>query len=419
MDRRDVDMERVERRLDDVWDIGRDPEGGVTRLAYSAEETEAIDYVREELPAEFAVATDPMGNVYATSAPDADRSVHVGSHLDSVANGGRFDGALGVVAALECADVLHAMDSPSIPVTVTVFRGEESYRFDHACIGSRGAVGELPEETLEATDRDGRSVRQAMDRVGVDGPQTLGEPLIDLDSVAGFLELHPEQGRTLDRANEHVGVVTSIRAPTRYRVTVEGEHNHSGATAMADRADAVAATGEMIWAIERIAKRAASEGNLVATTGEVESVDGAIGNVCGEATFSLDIRSTDAAYRDEVERRILDSLRSIADRRGVSVDAEFVGERPPVDLDERLVSILDEAAEALGTPHRRMPSGAGHDAMFAQIAGVPTGLVFVPSVDGQSHNPRERTPSEAIEDAIAVLLNAIAEFTGRRPDVSP
>ena len=404
----DVDLDRIRRRLDDLWAIGSTDRGGVTRLAYSEAENEAFGYLRSELPDAYSAREDAIGNLYATRRPDADRSVYLGSHLDSVYNGGRLDGTLGVVTALEAIEAVHASDrSPAHPPTLTVFRGEESARFGQHTIGSRGALGMLTVEAFSATDGNDVPLWLAMQRAGF-RPTNLSEPTLDLDRVAAFLELHIEQGRVLDEAGDRVGVVTSIRAPVRYRATVRGADDHSGATPMDLRQDALAAAGEMIARIETIATEAAADGDLVATVGDVTAVEGAINKVCGEVTFPIDVRSTDRAYRERIEDEIVSALETIVARRGLDLELERIDRSEPVTLDERLIETLDAAATTVGTASRRLPSGGGHDAMNFQLAGVPTGMLFVPSVDGISHNPRERTPEAAIRDATATLAEGLA-----------
>lgn len=399
-----IDIDRIQRRLDRLWDIGKTADGGVSRLAYSDEENEAVSYIVSELPEEYTVREDAIGNVFATYRPDADRSVFVGSHLDSVVNGGRLDGALGVVVALEAIEAVRAAgaEDPWRTPTLAVFRAEESTRFGQHTIGSRGALGLLTVEELASTDQNGIPLWQAMNRAGFQ-PTDLSEPTLELADVAGFMELHIEQGRVLDEAGDRLGVVTSIRAPVRYRVTVAGEYDHSGATPMGIRKDAIAGAAEMILAIERLGEEAASDGDVVVTVGDVTAVSGGINTVCGEVRFPIDIRSNDEAYRDEVEARLLDRIDSIAADRDLSLETDPIARSSPVSLDDGMTAAIATAADAVGTTYRRLPSGGGHDAMNFQLAGIPTGMVFVPSVGGVSHNPEEATEEAAIIDATAVL----------------
>ena len=404
----EIDLERVQRRLDALWGIGKTDDGGVTRLAYSDEETDAIEYICSELDDGFEIRTDHLGNVFATRDPNADRSLFLGSHLDSVYNGGRLDGALGVVVALEAIETAYAEGDPQIPPTLVIFRGEESSRFGQWAVGSRGALGQLTVEDLSATDQSNVPLWQAMQSQGLT-PENFSEPTIDMDRIAGFLETHIEQGRVLDEADERLGIVSSIRGPVRHRVSVEGDYDHSGATPMGLRRDAIAGGAEMVTAIESTATAAAEDGDLVATVGEFAPDGGAINKVCGEVTFSVDIRSNDESYRDEIEDRLLDRVRTIADERGLDASTTPVDRSPPVELDPGMRERLIDVVAPMDVPFREMPSGGGHDAMNVQHAGIPTGMVFVPSVDGISHSPKEETSAEAIREVTAVFTRTILD----------
>jgi len=398
-----VDLDRIRRRLDGIAAIGGDGDG-VTRLAYSEAETEAFDYLESELPDRLSTRTDSMGNLYASADHGADRTAFVGSHLDSVFSGGRLDGALGVVVALEALEVLAATGAtPAVEPTLAVFRGEESARFGQHTIGSRGALGMLTVEDFSRTDQNDVPLWLAMQRAGL-RPTDLSGPTVDLDRVHRFFETHIEQGRVLDEADETLGIVTSVRAPVRYEVAVEGSYDHSGATPMELRADALAAAGEMIVAVE---SAASDVDGVVATVGDVTARDGAINTVCGEVTFPVDVRSDELGPREEVETAILDRFSAIADRREVDVSATEIDRSEPVSLSETAVEELAGAADPLGVPTRLMPSGGGHDAMNFQRAGVPTGMLFVPSVDGISHSPAEETYPESMRAAAAATARAL------------
>lgn len=408
-----IDVDRMNRRLDDLWAIGR-RSGGVTRLAYSEDENEAHDYVLGELDDEYAVEVDSTGNAFATRSPGAERSIFTGSHLDTVHDGGRLDGTVGVVVALEAIEALAAGGvEPPCPPTLAIFRGEESARFGHHTIGSRAALGMLEVETFSATDDNGVPLWQAMQDAGF-RPRNLSEPSIEMDRVAAFLETHIEQGQVLEEEDLDLGIVSSIRAPVRYRVEVTGRYDHSGATPMGLRRDALAGAAEMICAIERIGIEAAEEGDLVATVGDVRAISGAINKVCGEARFVLDVRSADVDHRDRTEEAILEAIEAVAADRGLGVEPTLLERSSPVDLDDELVDHLVEGAEASGSAARTMPSGGGHDAMNFQLNGVPTGMYFVPSLGGLSHNPEEATTDEALGHAARALAWAIATYEDER-----
>lgn len=401
------DFDRVQRRLDQLWEIGKTDSGGVTRLAYTAEENEAFDYLRAELPDSFEIQTDSVGNFFATPWPKAKSSLYIGSHLDSVVNGGRLDGALGVVTALEAIQTVYEADyQPSVPPTLAVFRGEESTRFGQHTIGSRTALGLLTIEDLSATDQNDVPLWHAMQQMGFQ-PENLSDPTLDLDRIAGFLEGHIEQGRILDETKDDLGIVTSIRAPVRYQITVEGAYDHSGATPMNLRRDALAGASAMVLAIQRIGKEASEEGDIVATVGDVTAVDGAINKVCGEVSFPLDIRSVDEPFRDHVESQLLDEMYAVADQRDLQLETQEIDRSTPVIMSEEIASQLARAATASTGTYRLLSSGGGHDTMNFQLAGVPAGLLFVPSIEGISHSPTEET----YDDAVAAAVETFIQFT--------
>lgn len=402
----EIELDRMQRRLDAIWEIGRTDGDGVTRLAYSDEETEAIEYVCEELDDDFDIHRDQVGNVFASREPDADRSLLLGSHLDSVYNGGRLDGALGVVVALEGIQAAYDAGDPPIPPTLAIFRAEESSRFGQWAVGSRGALGQLTVEDLSATDESNIPLWQAMQTQGLK-PKNFSESTIDTSQIVGFLETHIEQGRVLDEADEHLGIVSSIRGPVRHRVTIKGDYDHSGATPMKLRRDAIAGSAEMVTTIENIATDAAEDGDVVATVGEFAPAESAINKVCGEVTFSIDIRSNDNSYRDQVESRILEQIHTIATKRDLDITTMLVDRSPPIELADQMKELLADVVGSLDLSSRRIPSGGGHDAMNFQHAGIPTGMVFIPSVDGISHNPKEETAIEAIREIAAVFAQAI------------
>lgn len=400
-----VDLDRMQRRLDELMSIGKTEAGGVTRLAYSEEESEAFAFVRAELDDSLEIRTDSLGNLYASTEPESAETTLVGSHLDSVFNGGRLDGALGVVVAMEAMDVVETTEaSPPVPPTLVVFRGEESARFGCHTIGSRGALGMLTVEDFSRTDQNDVPLWLAMQRDGHQ-PSDLSEPMIELSRVRRFYETHIEQGRVLDESGDDLGIVTSIRAPVRYNVTVEGAYDHSGATPMDLREDALAAAGEMITAVERVAS--ATEG-VVGTVGDITARDGAINKVCGEVTFPLDVRSDEVASRDEVERGILDEFSRITDERSVTVSTEEIDRSDPVSLSQSAIDELTDAVSATDAAYLQLPSGGGHDAMNFQEAGIPTGMLFVPSVSGISHSPAEETYPESIRAAAVATAHLLA-----------
>lgn len=407
-----IDIERIQHRLDAIAEIGETDRGGVTCLAYSEEESEAVEYIIDELPSEYHVEIDQFGNIFATRNPDTDRTILLGSHLDSVYNGGRFDGKLGVVTGLEAIEALYDTEpDPDVPPTLAVFRGEESSRFNVGTIGSRCALGLLQPDQLNSVDRNGVSLAEGMRGVGAKPPEDPTEPTLDIERITGFLELHIEQGPILEGSNDEVGVVTDIRAQLRHRVTVYGQYDHSGATPMDLRQDALAGAAEMVTEIRRIGTEAAAEGDLVATVGDLTAFDAAINKVNGEVSFSIDVRSTDTAFRECIQGRIDDAILEIADKHGLRIEREFLDRKEPVTLTDELIETIDDATDHVGAQSRRLSSGGGHDAMNFAYVGIPTGMIFTPSTDGLSHHPDEHTDIDAIEEATKILAETLRKVT--------
>lgn len=405
-----VDVDRMQRRIAELGAIGETDDGGVTCLAYTERENQAFAYLLEELPDGYDVSVDRMGNVFATPDRDAERSLYIGSHLDTIRNGGRYDGRLGVVAALEAMQAVEGSgEEPAIAPTLAIFRAEETARFNVGLIGSRGALGLLKETQLEATDRDDVSLREAMEALEFRPPE-IGTPTIDTDRIAGFVELHIEQGPTLEAEELPIGVVTEIRGILRDRVTVRGLPNHSGATPMEQRQDAVAGAAEMIAAVETIGTEASRAGDLVATVGYLDVPDASANKVSGEATFPIDIRSVDMAYQTGVDDRIRERLESIAARRGLTVEIEVMERIDPVALDERVIETLAAAAETTGTGYRRMASGGGHDAMDFVEIGKPAGMLFTACDRGLSHNPNEYVEPAAMKAGAKTLAQTLLGY---------
>lgn len=404
-----VEKERIFRRIDELAAIGGTEAGGVTRPAFSEDEALAIEYVLGELPDTYISSFDTVGNFYATPDPDADQTLLVGSHIDSVHNGGPLDGALGVIVALEAIDVAASLsDGCPVPPTLTIFRGEESARFGRGTIGSRAATGKLPGEDFGAEDRNGVSLREAVSNAGFELP-TPGTLLLDSSEVHAYLETHIEQGPVLETAGTRLGIVTSIRAPVRYSIEVTGEYDHSGATPMNTRRDAIAGASDIVAAVESLGRKGAKEGNLVATVTEFDAHDTASNKICGRVSLTIDLRSIDEEFRDHIEQQLVEVIDAIAADRELTVTAEPYYRQEPVPLADWVIDSLEEHAEAIHTSHQRLPSGGGHDGRHLQSVGIPSGMLFVPSINGVSHSPGEKTVEDAVVDAAAVFARAIVE----------
>lgn len=402
-----VDLAGVETRLRQLYAIGAQPEGGSTRLVFTPEERAARELATAWMEAiGLQVRRDAAGNLLGLP-PDAGSEPPVlsGSHLDTVPSGGMFDGALGVVGAIEAVRLARASGvSTRSPLGVIVFANEEGSRFGNGLSGSRALAGALHPAELELRDAAGVSFAEAMRADGLD-PDRLGEAVLPPGCLRAFVELHIEQASTLERAGATIGVVTDIAAPQHSWLRLRGAAAHAGTTPMPARHDALLGAAEVALAVERIARRRASP-YTVATVGRIEVRPGGINVVPGEARLTLDLRDRSALEREQAYARILRSARRIARRRGLALEHGITLSVPPVALSPRVVRTITGVCGALGIPHLPVVSGAGHDAMV--LAGLTdAGMIFVPSRDGLSHAPGEWSEWADIERGIAVLAHTL------------
>jgi len=401
-----VDPVRLEKRIGELSAIGGSGTS-VTRLGLSPDEQRARDLIGGWLRARGAtIRRDAAANVYGRFG-DAGPAVLVGSHIDSVPEGGRFDGALGVLCAVEAVDAL--LDDGlrfRRPVEVVGWCDEEGARFGIGLFGSCAAFGRLPDGAAQRADRSGVSVADALRAIGESGDPTAAkrEPA----ELAAYLELHIEQGPRLAAQGIPLGVVSDIVGILHARVTVRGRQDHAGATIMTARLDALAAAAEMVLAVEAAARALP---DAVGTVGEISVRPGAKNVVPGECVFSLDLRARSEETVERLARDVRAAIRRIGDARGVRSSIDVLSRVPAVPLDARLRDLFLRSAKAVGVDAPELFSGAGHDAENAQLAGVPTGMLFVRSTGG-SHNPNELA---ALDDAVLgarALAIAITELAG-------
>ena len=330
----------------------------------------------------------------------------LGSHIDSVVDAGRYDGPLGVAAALVVAEELRAAALP-FALEVVAFGDEENVRFPTSLSTSKAWAGQYRSEWLEGRDAAGLTLREALVTFGGD-PDGIPALARRPEAVAGYLEVHIEQGPALEAAVQPVGVVSAIAGLTRARCTVTGEANHAGTVPMGMRRDALAAAAEMTLAVERL-----SEGmpGTVATVGALAVVPGAVNVIAGQVDFSLDVRSPVDPDRHGLFAAIQAECRAIAGRRGVGFTSETFMDNPAVGLDPGLQAALDRAARDLGFAPLRLPSGATHDAVAMAALG-PSAMLFVRCRGGISHNPAESITLEDADAATRVLLGTVRDLAG-------
>ena len=397
-----IDPDRLERRSTELARIaGRGT--SVSRLGLSADEQQARDLVGGWLEARGAqVRRDGAANLYARFPGDGE-AILVGSHLDSVPDGGRFDGALGVLCAVEAVEsLIDARATMRRPIEVVAWADEEGARFGVGLFGSTAAFGRLARGVGDRRDRDGISIAEALRALGEEGDPAAARR--DPKELAAYLELHIEQGPRLETAGLALGIVSDIVGIYHARVAIRGRADHAGATVMTARADALAAASEIVLAVERIAR---SRPDSVGTVGEIAVRPGAKNVVPGECIFSLDLRA--ARDHDGLVREVLDAVTAIASARGVEASVDDLARVPVTPLDPKIRDVLRRATRSVGVDAPLLVSGAGHDAQNPALSGVPTGMIFVRSTGG-SHTPREFASIADAALGAQALANAIKEL---------
>jgi len=359
------------------------------------------------------VRIDAVGNVvgrYHASRPDA-KALLTGSHYDTVRNGGKYDGRLGIFVPMACVRALHRGNT-RLPFAIEVvgFAEEEVQRYQAPFLGSAALTGDFDPAWLDQRDADGITMRDAMRHVGLcidDIPKLRRDPARYL----GFIEVHIEQGPVLNELGMPLGVVSSINGSARYVCEMTGTASHAGTTPMDRRRDAAAGVAELLLYAER---RAAQDGDSVATIGQLQVPNGSINVIPGRCVFSLDMRAPADAQLDALERDILAQLQEIAQRRGLQVRTELVMRVAAAPSAPAWRERWERAVQSLGLPVHRMPSGAGHDAMKLHEI-MPQAMLFVRGLNaGISHNPLESSTSDDMQlavDAFSHVLEQLAQET--------
>jgi allantoate deiminase len=399
----------VSESLAELARIGGATDGGVTRVAWSPELFDAYDWAGERMRAlGLEVEIDPGGNLIGRWQSGALRSgaVLVGSHLDTVPSGGRFDGALGIVAAIHAVARLKEEGfEPVRPLWIAAFMDEEGTRFNAALFGSRAFTGEHLADLGRRFDITGLSLREAMAAAGFDLDR-LGVAN-RVDEVGAYLELHIEQGPVLEAEEIEIGVVTSIVGVRGYRVRLIGEANHAGTTPMRLRRDALAGAARITLELRDTAR---ARDAVTLNVGKLGIEPGGANVVPGVADFTIDVRSPNAAEMKELEHLVEATVARIAaEERLLVAELEQTFALEPLELDPELVDVVDRAAQAQGASAMRMPSGAGHDAMVVGRS-VPAAMIFVPSRGGISHSPEEYSSPAHVELGMRVLAGALRQI---------
>lgn len=388
------------------------PGEGINRLAFTDADWAGRQYIIDCMTdAGLSVEIDDFGNVIAYKIgkkPDLP-VVMVGSHTDSVPNGGNYDGVVGVLSAIE---VIRSMIDDGYEhdhtIAVVDFMCEESGRFGNATLGSKAMRGELTVQDLHRlVDKQGISLYEALKGRNLN-PDGI-ENMVYKRPVKSFTEIHIEQGKVLEHEQKTIGIVTGIAAPERFYVTIRGNADHSGATPMNLRHDALCGASKIILGIEEIASMQ-EEPPVVGTVGVVEVTPGAMNVIPGAVKLGVDIRSISKAARNSVVTLVKEFIDITAEKRGLSYTIETIAQDHPVEMHPAMIREIEEAAKSVGVEYMTMPSGAGHDAMhWAEV--VPTGMIFIPCRDGISHNPAEFAEMDDIVTGAEVLDKVLRKLS--------
>ena len=403
-----IDRKRLETSIAELGAIGATPRGGLTRLALSDEDKRGRDWMVARMrEAGLHITIDRMGNIFGERAGTASLPpVLMGSHVDSVPTGGKYDGQLGVLCALEAIRSLndHGVRTRH-SVTLAIFTNEEGARFQPAMIASGVMAGKIAlEDAYNARDKDGIRLVDELERIGYLGP----EPCV-ARPIRAYLELHIEQGPFLEEEKLSVGVVEGIVAISWSRLTIHGVQDHAGPTPMRIRHDALVAAAEVVTGVRGIARDLG--GDVVTTVGNLTVAPNIVNAIPGRVTLSIDMRDPKTETLDR-GRAMLDRIvREACEREGVRYELEHYWQVPYTPFAPDVIEAVERAARSVGARWRRIRSGAGHDAQYMAAIG-PTGMIFVPSHDGRSHCEEEFTAIEDIEDGANTLLLAAADLAG-------
>ncbi|MBQ8103288.1 MAG: Zn-dependent hydrolase [Afipia sp.] len=404
-----IDSARLWGDIHETAKFGATPKGGVKRLTLGPEDKQVRDWFRTACEAAGCeVSVDALGTMFAIR-PGRDMSkppIGIGSHLDTQPTGGKYDGILGTLAALE---VVRAMNDAGIeteyPVCVCNWTNEEGSRYAPAMMASAAYAGDYTtDDILGRKDADGITVAQALDTIGYRGTDAVGQ-----QKFSAFVELHIEQGPLLEAENKTIGVVDRGQGIMWYDGTIAGFASHAGTTPMPLRKDALAAFSEVVLAVERIARDHGP--NAVGTVGEIR-IDNPSRNVIpGDLTFTVDIRSSESATLDKLHDALQRAVAEIIARRNVKITIEQIWRKEPTVFDTKLVDAVETATKEMGYSHRRITSGAGHDACNL-AAVVPAAMIFVPCKDGVSHNELEDATQADCTAGANVLLHTVLSLAG-------
>ena len=407
-----INQRRLMRDLNAIGRIGIGNRGGVTRLVFSIKELRSRQVLIHLLrQAGLKIHIDSIGNIFGRlEGSDAKApAVLSGSHLDTVIHGGKYDGPVGVIGALEAIRTIkeNRIDIRA-PLEVVCFVGEESSRFGFSTLGSSLVAGEVHAKDLaNAVDAQGTKLADVLASLGITRKNLRGLAR-DPKTLKAYFELHIEQGPILEAIGKRIGLVTSIAAPSRFRITFTGQADHSGTTPMEMRKDALVAAAKLIEFIETTCRKftTMAKGRVVGTVGALKIEPGVINAVPGKTELLVDIRAITAPAKNRVAKMVKAEAQHIADQRNIGVEVLTIREEDPVPLDKRLLRVTKAICDEKKLVYEIMPSGAGHDAM--QMAKItPAAMIFIPSQRGISHNPFEWTGPDDIALGTQLLMETM------------
>ena len=392
----------VAKIIDEICEISKDEAGTITRFPFTKPWMEAQTYLKkffEELG--FETFFDGAGNLHGRIGASGN-TILTGSHVDTVRDGGKYDGLYGVVGgALAVAKLYQKYGMPKTALEVIAFAEEEGTRFPYDFWGSKAIVGDIDwKKTATLQDKDGISLSEALDASGFSYTQDCAKR----DDIRAFVELHVEQGQVLDANQLEIGVVTSIVGHKKFHLEIFGKANHAGTTPMAYRKDAGFSAAKIISEATGLA-RAYGE-PLVFTVGEIEFKPSLSSVIPGYAKLSLDMRHTDGETLNRFQEEVLGIIEKVTSGEHTTFEFNTVFDDPPTPMDANIMGIIKKACEEQGVTHMKIHSGAGHDSqVMSRIA--PVGMIFVPSKNGVSHNPREFTKPELLEKGVEILARTL------------
>jgi ureidoglycolate amidohydrolase len=404
-----ISISNIKKDIETLDNFNSTPGNGTTRVLFSKEELQARDYIKNRMKEQgLAVREDAAGNILGKleGSDPTIPEVWTGSHIDTVINGGKFDGMLGVVGALEAIRVIKESGVPfKRNIQVVVFTSEEPTRFGVGCIGSRAMTGELTLDIARSIkDGEGNSFAGLLENLGYN----LGEfdrVVVPKNLVHAFVELHIEQSVSLEQYGVPVGIVEAISGPTEIVVYVKGKQDHAGGTSMELRRDALAAAAEIMLKVESLAKSTSSP-YTVGTVGKVNVFPNASNVIPGKVEFAIDVRDSDFEIKSRLLDELKESMQNTAKKRDVEIEYKMLSNDKPRHSSKEIVDIIENVCNQKQYPYHKTVSGAFHDAMHvADFA--PFSMIFVPSKNGISHSPLEWTDYEDIEKGVDVLAETL------------